>query len=144
MEADGWVRTGDIGEIDDCGRFRVIDRVKVWPMLILPLIWISLSLQQNIMKLSQGEYVALEKVENVYSRIPIAMQVFVHGSGLKSYLIGVMVPDPVQFAMFASRVLERRIDPTDVKVLKELCTDSRIADVMLADLNKVAAKSLKG
>ncbi len=113
-------------------------------MLILPLIWISLSLQQNIMKLSQGEYVALEKVENVYSRIPIAMQVFVHGSGLKSYLIGVMVPDPVQFAMFASRVLERRIDPTDVKVLKELCTDSRIADVMLADLNKVAAKSLKG
>lgn len=138
------MRTGDIGEIDDCGRFRVIDRVKVWPMLILPLIWISLSLQQNIMKLSQGEYVALEKVENVYSRIPIAMQVFVHGSGLKSYLIGVMVPDPVQFAMFASRVLERRIDPTDVKVLKELCTDSRIADVMLADLNKVAAKSLKG
>jgi acyl-CoA synthetase (AMP-forming)/AMP-acid ligase II len=29
VEADGWVRTGDIGEIDECGRFRVIDRVKV-------------------------------------------------------------------------------------------------------------------
>ncbi|KAI9465975.1 acetyl-CoA synthetase-like protein [Lactarius psammicola] len=126
VEADGWVRTGDIGEIDDCGRFRVIDRVK------------------NIMKLSQGEYVALEKVENVYSRIPVAMQVFVHGSSLKSYLIGVVIPDPVQFAVFASRVLERGVDPTDVKVLKELCTDSRIADVMLAELNKVAAKSLKG
>ncbi|KAH9030628.1 acetyl-CoA synthetase-like protein [Lactarius pseudohatsudake] len=123
---DGWVRTGDIGEIDDFGRFRVIDRVK------------------NIMKLSQGEYVALEKIENVYSRIPVAMQVFIHGSSLKSYLIGVVVPEPVQFATFASRVLERRIDPEDVKVLKELCTDSRIADVMLAELNKVAAKSLKG
>ncbi|KAH9024917.1 hypothetical protein EDB85DRAFT_2179862 [Lactarius pseudohatsudake] len=72
------------------------------------------------------------------------MQVFIHGSSLKSYLIGVVVPDPVQFAMFASRVLERRIDPEDVKVLKELCTDSRIVDVMLAELNKVAAKSLKG
>lgn len=126
VEADGWVRTGDIGEIDDFGRFRVIDRVK------------------NIMKLSQGEYVALEKIENVYSRIPVAMQVFIHGSSLKSYLIGVVVPDPVQFATFASRVLERRIDPEDVRVLKELCTDSRIADVMLAELNKVAAKSLKG
>ncbi|KAH9039045.1 acetyl-CoA synthetase-like protein [Lactarius hengduanensis] len=126
VEADGWVRTGDIGEIDDFGRFRVIDRVK------------------NIMKLSQGEYVALEKIENVYSRIPVAMQVFIHGSSLKSYLIGVVVPEPVQFATFASRVLERRIDPEDVKVLKELCTDSRIADVLLAELNKVAAKSLKG
>ncbi|KAH9180313.1 acetyl-CoA synthetase-like protein [Lactarius sanguifluus] len=126
VEADGWVRTGDIGEIDDFGRFRVIDRVK------------------NIMKLSQGEYVALEKIENVYSRIPVAMQVFVHGSSLKPYLIGVVVPDPVQFATFASRVLGRRIDPEDVKVLTELCTDSRIADVMLAELNKVAAKSLKG
>jgi len=120
------VRTGDIGEIDECGRFRVIDRVK------------------NIMKLSQGEYVALEKIENVYARIPVSMQVFVHGSSLKSYLVGVVVPDPVQFAAFASRVLERKIDPTDVKVLKELCRDSRVADMMLADLNKVAAKSLKG
>jgi long-chain acyl-CoA synthetase len=126
VEADGWVRTGDIGEIDECGRFRVIDRVK------------------NIMKLSQGEYVALEKIENVYSRIPVAMQVFVHGSSLKSYLVGVVVPDPVQFAAFASRILERRVDSADAKVLKELCTDSRVADTMLAELNKIAAKSLKG
>ena len=96
------------------------------------------------MKLSQGEYVALEKIENVYSRIPVVMQVFVHGNSLKSYLIGVVVPDPAQFATFASRVLERRIDPTDVKVQKELCTDSRIAAVLLAELNKVASKSLKG
>lgn len=96
------------------------------------------------MKLSQGEYVALEKIENVYSRIPVAMQVFVHGSGLKSYLVGVVVPDPVQFAAFSSRILDRRVDSTDVKALKELCTDSRVTDTMLAELNKVAAKSLKG
>lgn len=96
------------------------------------------------MKLAQGEYVALEKIEEVYARIPIAMQVFVHGNGLKSYLIGVIIPDPVQFAVFASRILERRVEPTDSQTLKELCREPRLADGLLEELNKVAAKSLKG
>jgi long-chain acyl-CoA synthetase len=96
------------------------------------------------MKLAQGEYVALEKIENVYSRIPIAMQVFVHGNSLKPYLIGVVVPDPAQFAAFASRILKRMIDVEDAKVLKELCSDSQVVDGILEELNKKAAKSLKG
>ena len=96
------------------------------------------------MKLAQGEYVALEKIEDVYSRIPIAMQVFVHGNSLKSYLIGVIVPDPAQFAAFASRVLKRRVDATDLQALRELCRDPRIAEELLMELNRVAAKSLKG
>ncbi|KAI0282206.1 acetyl-CoA synthetase-like protein [Russula aff. rugulosa BPL654] len=126
IDAEGWVHTGDIGEIDDYGRFRIIDRIK------------------NIMKLAQGEYVALEKIEDVYSRMPIAMQVFVHGNSLKSYLIGVIVPDPVQFAVFASRVLKRRLDAEDLQALKELCKDPRIAESLLVELNGVASKSLKG
>ncbi|SRR6266404_1236906 len=96
------------------------------------------------MKLAQGEYVALEKIEDVYSRIPISMQVFVHGNGLKSYLIGVIVPDPMQLAAFASRVLGRRVDAADLQALKELCRDPRIVDGLLVELNAVAAKSLKG
>jgi len=96
------------------------------------------------MKLAQGEYVALEKIEDVYSRIPIVMQVFVHGNSLKSYLIGVIVPDPVQFAAFASRVLKRRVDAADLQALKELCRDPRIAEDLVIELNGVAAKSLKG
>jgi len=126
IDGEGWVHTGDIGEIDDYGRFRIIDRIK------------------NIMKLAQGEYVALEKIEDVYSRIPIAAQVFVHGNGLKSYLIGVIVPDPMQFAAFASRFLERRVDAADLQTLKELCRDPRIVDGLLVELNVVASKSLKG
>jgi len=126
IDDEGWIHTGDVGEVDHYGRFKIIDRVK------------------NIMKLAQGEYIALEKVEDVYARIPITMQVFIHGNSLKSYLIGVIVPDPVQFAAFASRVLNRRVDAADTQALNALCGDSRIVDGLLDELNKSAAKSLKG
>jgi len=99
---------------------------------------------KNIMKLAQGEYVALEKIEDVYSRNPTVMQVFVHGNGLKSYLIGVIVPDPVQFATFAARVLERKVDAANTQELEELCRNRRIVEGLLEELNKVAGKNLKG
>merc|ERR1711981_261592 len=76
IDADGWLHTGDIGCWMGEGNLKIIDRKK------------------NIFKLSQGEYIAPEKIENIYIRSGACMQVFVHGDSLQALLVVLVVPDP--------------------------------------------------
>ena len=73
---DGWLMTGDVGMILPNGALRIIDRKK------------------NIFKLSQGEYIAPDKIENIYVRARGVAEVFVHGTSLESYVVAIVVPDP--------------------------------------------------
>ncbi|KAJ7702319.1 hypothetical protein B0H17DRAFT_1043697 [Mycena rosella] len=127
IDAEGWLHTGDVAEIDSCGRFKIIDRVK------------------NIMKLAQGEYVALEKIENTYSTCPVVAQIYVHGDGLQSFLVGVVIPDPVQLAGVASTVYGKKVPADDLEALAAACRDSRVNGHILGLLSSEGKRNgLKG
>ena len=96
------------------------------------------------MKLAQGEYIALEKIENLYSASPYVQQIYIHGDGLQSYLIAVVVPDPVRLAAIASTKLGKNVAPTP-EALQPFLSDPTVVNRFLVSLNKEARKSsLKG
>ena len=76
ISEDGWVSTGDVAIVFPNGSIKIVDRAK------------------NIFKLCQGEYIAPEKLENVYIQCPLIGQIFVYGDSLQAYILAVIVPDP--------------------------------------------------
>ena len=70
-----WLLSGDVGMVQDNCSLKVIDRAK------------------NIFKLSQGEYIAPEKLENVYVQSSYVLQVWIYGDSLRDFAIGFFVMD---------------------------------------------------
>lgn len=96
------------------------------------------------MKLAQGEYVALENIENVYSSCPLVAQVFVYGDSLQSYLLAVAVPDPVLLSQLLSK-LGKSVSSDNIAGLQESLSDPKVNAAILSELTKTARENkLKG
>jgi len=75
-DAGGWTPTGDIFEQRGPDNFVWIDR------------------KNNVLKLSQGEYVALSRLEAQYSgAIPLIRQIYLYGTSFRPCLVAVVVPN---------------------------------------------------
>ncbi|KAB5541389.1 hypothetical protein DKX38_014363 [Salix brachista] len=117
---DGWFHTGDIGEWQPNGAMKIIDRKK------------------NIFKLSQGEYVAVENLENVYLRCPLIASIWVYGNSFESFLVAVVVPDRQALEDWAA-------SHNETDDFKSLCKNLKARKYILDELNRVGkANNLRG
>lgn len=73
-EANGWLKTGDIVELDrENGSVFLIDRKK------------------DIFKLAFGEYIAPAKIEKIYLDCQCVKEIIVHGEPVEEYLVAIVV-----------------------------------------------------
>lgn len=113
---DGWFHTGDIGEMQPNGVLVIIDRKK------------------HLIKLSQGEYIALEYLEKVYGITPIVEDIWVYGDSFKSSLIAVVVPNREHAEKWAQQ--------NGFKVTwSELCQLTQLRDHIISELKSTAQRN---
>jgi len=113
IDKNGWYHSGDVASIDEIGRIKIVDRSK------------------NIFKLSQGEYIAPEKIENIYVQSQWVAQCFVYGDSFKSSLVCIVVPD---FEVLTPWAKQKNHPKADSQA--DLCKDPEIVKMVLEDMTK--------
>jgi len=84
LTEDGWLRTGDLGQIDEAGRLRIVGRLK------------------EQFKTSKGKYVAPAPIENQISTHPAVEACCVAGSGYPQPFGLLMLSDAARTAALAA------------------------------------------
>ncbi|CAF3393097.1 unnamed protein product [Rotaria socialis] len=113
IDEQGWLHTGDIGRWTPHKTMQIVDRKK------------------NMYKLSQGEYVAPEKIEDVYSRSRFIAQVFVHGDSLESVLVAVVLLNDEYIKQWATNeglAVQETLSSEMEKKLKQVVLDDMVRE----------------
>ncbi|CAF4379284.1 unnamed protein product, partial [Adineta steineri] len=110
IDKDGWLHTGDIGQWTAYKTMKIIDRKK------------------NMYKLSQGEYVAPEKIEDIYARSRFIGQIFVYGDSFENFLVAIIMLDD-------DYVKQWTIDQGyDIQTIRSLKLNEKLKQVVLDDM----------
>ncbi|KAL8815255.1 MAG: hypothetical protein Q9223_005592 [Gallowayella weberi] len=113
---EGWFKTGDIGEFDQNGHLRVIDRKK------------------NMVKTLNGEYIALEKLESIYRSCSLVANICVYAAENKIKPIAIVVP--VEAAL-KSIAMQNSINGD---TLETLASDGKLHQLALKEIQDVGKR----
>lgn len=91
FDEDGFYRTGDI--VAEIGPDQLV----------------YLDRRNNVLKLSQGEFVPVSKLEAVFGDSPLVRQIFVYGNSARPYLLAVIVPTEDTLARYRGEALKAAI-----------------------------------
>jgi fatty acid CoA ligase FadD9 len=91
FDADGYYRTGDIVAELGPDQVRYVDR------------------RNNVLKLSQGEFVAVSKLEATFGDSPLVRQIYVYGNSARPYLLAVVVPAEDALSRYSADELKSAI-----------------------------------
>ena len=121
FDEDGWLHSGDIGMVlPESGALKIIDRRK------------------NIFKLSIGEYIAPDKLTEVYKLVEGVSDIFVYGDSLKSCLIGIIFAEEPEIRKVAAKI---GVEGTH----QELCENDAVNEQVVKNLLAATKESkLKG
>ncbi|XP_023343813.1 LOW QUALITY PROTEIN: long-chain-fatty-acid--CoA ligase 4-like [Eurytemora carolleeae] len=105
-----WFKTGDIGQIDDDGTVRIIDRKK------------------DLVKLQFGEYISLGKVESELKTCPLVENCCVYGDPSQSYVVALIVPDRLRLEALAEKLEIKNVE------FEALCENVTMIGAVLREL----------
>jgi fatty acid CoA ligase FadD9 len=91
FDAEGFYRTGDIFAETGQDQLVYLDR------------------RNNVLKLSQGEFVTVSKLEAAFGDSPLVRQIYVYGNSARSYLLAVVVPTDDALARYDALALKSAI-----------------------------------
>ena len=106
FDDDGYYKTGDIMAEVGPDRLRYVDR------------------RNNVIKLAQGEFVAVSRLEALYSTSPLIRQIYIYGNSARSFPLAVIVPteDGADSSMIsaslrqiAREIADRETGPGDLR-----------------------------
>jgi len=85
FDKDGWFHTGDVGRVNKDGTLSIIDRKK------------------NLVKLSHGEYVALENLESIFGTSPFVSPngICIYGDSNEDNVVAVVIPQKTYILTWA-------------------------------------------